>query len=321
MLTSPFAVDTIDERGGSVLVVAPGGTPPGPAALARLASLPCVVVAVDRSRDDKPPTHADLVVEPEVATIDAVLAGVEANPQAATALALLLRGAGERSVGAGLVAESAVYSMLQSGPELAQWRAEHPPRSRPDETEPELLVRRHGDRLDLQLNRPHVRNAFNAAMRDRLVEALALVVADDSITEVVLRGTGAAFCSGGDLDEFATFGDAPSAHLVRLTASVGRALFELRDRVRAEIHGHCAGSGIELPAFVGEVVARPDLAVSLPELAMGLIPGAGGTLSLPRRIGRHRTALLAVSGAVIDATTALEWGLVDAVRPDAGPLT
>jgi enoyl-CoA hydratase/carnithine racemase len=59
------------------------------------------------------------------------------------------------------------------------------------------------------------------------------------------------------------------------------------------------------------VRVRPDACFSLPELAMGLVPGAGGTVSLPRRIGRHRTAWLALTGATIDAATALDWGLAD----------
>jgi enoyl-CoA hydratase/carnithine racemase len=61
-------------------------------------------------------------------------------------------------------------------------------------------------------------------------------------------------------------------------------------------------------------VARPDTVIGLPEVAMGLIPGAGGTVSLPRRIGRHRTAWLALTGRTIDAPTAREWGLVDEIR-------
>ena len=59
------------------------------------------------------------------------------------------------------------------------------------------------------------------------------------------------------------------------------------------------------------MVARPDASFWLPELSLGLVPGAGGTVSLPRRIGRQRTAWLALSGRAIDAQTALDWGLVD----------
>ena len=92
-------------------------------------------------------------------------------------------------------------------------------------------------------------------------------------------------------------------------------MHELADRVTVELHGACFGSGIELPAFAGRVVAAPDTAIALPEIALGLIPGAGGTVSLPRRIGRRRTLLLALTGRTIDARTALEWGLVDELAP------
>jgi enoyl-CoA hydratase/carnithine racemase len=61
-------------------------------------------------------------------------------------------------------------------------------------------------------------------------------------------------------------------------------------------------------------VARPDTVIGLPEVSLGLIPGAGGTVSLPRRIGRHRTAWLALTGRTIDAATARAWGLVDEIE-------
>ena len=212
----------------------------------------------------------------------------------------------------GLAAESAVYSALQAGPEFAAWRAARPPRRRGDEGEPVTLVR-DGGCLEITLDRPHVRNALNTAMRDALVDAFALPALDPSITEVHLRGAGASFCAGGDLDEFGSFPDPATAHLIRLRQSVGRAIDAVADRVTAHLHGACAGSGIELPAFAGRVIAAPSTTISLPELSLGLIPGAGGTVSLPRRIGRHRTTRLALSGERLDAATALEWGLVDAI--------
>jgi enoyl-CoA hydratase/carnithine racemase len=73
------------------------------------------------------------------------------------------------------------------------------------------------------------------------------------------------------------------------------------------------GAGIELAACAGHVVATADTRIGLPEVAMGLIPGAGGTVSLPARIGRHRTAWLALTGRTLDAPTAHAWGLVDAL--------
>jgi enoyl-CoA hydratase/carnithine racemase len=62
------------------------------------------------------------------------------------------------------------------------------------------------------------------------------------------------------------------------------------------------------------VRAAPGTTMARPEVGLGLVPGAGGTVSLPRRIGRHRTALLALTGRTIDARTGLEWGLVDGLE-------
>ena len=73
------------------------------------------------------------------------------------------------------------------------------------------------------------------------------------------------------------------------------------------------GGGIELAAFADHIVAHPETAIALPEISLGLIPGAGGTVSITRRIGRHRTAALALTGQTIGADTALRWGLVDTI--------
>jgi enoyl-CoA hydratase/carnithine racemase len=121
------------------------------------------------------------------------------------------------------------------------------------------------------------------------------------------------FCSGGDLDEFGTLPDPATAHAIRSTRHPARLLHALEPRVECVVHGSCVGAGVELPAFATRVVARPDASFRLPELGMGLVPGAGGTVSLPRRIGRQRTAWLALTGVAIDVETALSWRLVDAI--------
>jgi enoyl-CoA hydratase/carnithine racemase len=141
-----------------------------------------------------------------------------------------------------------------------------------------------------------------------------LAAADPSITSVEWRGEGRAFCAGGDLDEFGSRPDPATAHLVRLQRSVGRLLAQLGKPTLTYVQGPTMGSGIELAAFTTTVVAASDTQIALPEIGLGLVPGAGGTVSLPRRIGRLRTAYLAFSGSVIDAGTALEWGLVDRVE-------
>jgi hypothetical protein len=256
----------------------------------------------------------DVVVR-SPAELEPILETARRTPLAAMALAQLLRQSAGLDVHQGLIAESLVYSTLQSGPEFAAWLSERPatPARQPN-PEPAVLVRRSDARLELTLNRPERRNAFSAQMRDALVEGLRPAVCDPSITEVVLRGAGPAFCSGGDLEEFGTLPDPATAHGIRATRNPGRLIARCADRVRVELHGACVGAGIELPAFAGQVVATEDAFFQLPELAMGLVPGAGGTISIPQRIGRQRTAYLALSGLRLDAASAHRWGLVDAIR-------
>ena len=243
---------------------------------------------------------------------DDVVAAVRAHPVAAVALALLLRATADLDVASALVAESATYSTLQAGPEHRAWLEGHTRKARPSDPEP-VRMSRAGGRLRLTLDRPHVRNAFDAATRDALLDGLAVAAADPSLTEIVIDGSGPSFCSGGDLDEFGTALDPATAHLVRVARSVGRAVHELRDRVMFVVHGACVGAGVELAAFAGRVVARPDATFRLPEVAMGLVPGAGGTVGIPRRVGMRRAAWLALTGNAIDAPTALDWGLVDEI--------
>jgi enoyl-CoA hydratase/carnithine racemase len=152
-------------------------------------------------------------------------------------------------------------------------------------------------------------------MRDALVSALLLAEADPTLTRVVLRGAGPAFCAGGDLTEFGSNPDGGQTHLLRTRGGAAAPLHRLSARVEAVVHGACIGAGIELPAFAATVRVRGEATFRLPEVQMGLIPGAGGTVSIPRRIGRHRTCWLALTGTAIDAATALRWELVDAVDP------
>ncbi len=280
-------------------------------AVGSLAMLPAVVVAVVSNPRARRPAWADVAVGPDSAELAATLETVTANPLASATLAVLLRDSEHRSVAQGLVAESTAYGLLQSGPEFAAWRHRVPVRNHPGGEGPVVLVERRDAQLEVTLHRPHVLNAFNAAMRDGLAAALHVALVDPTVTSVVLRGAGSAFCSGGDLDEFGSRTDSTTAHLIRLQRSAGRMLAELSARTTVHIHGPTVGSGIELAAFAGEVVADRATRISLPEVHLGLIPGAGGTVSLPRRIGRHATMLLALGSPWIDAGTALDWGLVD----------
>lgn len=245
--------------------------------------------------------------------LPALADAAEANPQAALTLKQVLR-AGALDVPAALDVESFAYSTLLGGPEFARWlqrRGRRPPPP-PPPREP-VLVAREADRLSVTLNRPERRNAYGREVRDALVHALWLALLDDTIDRVVLDGAGPTFCAGGDLAEFGTTPDPVTAHLVRTRAGAGRLLHELAARTEVRVHGSCVGAGTELPAFAGRVVAHPGTTFRLPEAGMGLIPGAGGTVSIPRRIGRWRALFMGLSGQPVDVPTALDWGLVDSI--------
>ena len=242
-------------------------------------------------------------------------AAAAANPQAATVLAGLLRWSGALDVPDALAAESLAYSTLLGGPEFRAWLSARGPRPLPPTVDEPVLAERDGAVLHLTLNRPERRNAYGAQVRDALVGLLEVARLDPGIERVVLRGAGPVFCAGGDLDEFGTTPDLVTAHLVRTRAGAALPMHAVRDRVEVHLHGACVGAGIEIPAYAGRIVAAPDTVLRLPEVAMGLVPGAGGTVSIPRRIGRHRTLWMALSGAPVAVDTALSWGLVDEVGP------
>lgn len=262
----------------------------------------------------------DLVITPDLPPpmIDQALENLVRSPVASTGLLQLLRQNSGLSVNQGLLLESLMYSTLQHGAEFESWLAQRNSKAEriqqvPVQAEPVTQTTRRDHELTITLNRQEKHNAFSAAMRDELCEALHLAQADASIERIRLKGRGPSFCSGGDLNEFGTARDAGLAHLTRTTRSPARLIHALADKTTAYLHGACVGAGIEMTAFAGHVTAREDTTFALPEVGFGLVPGAGGTVSIPRRIGRHRAGLLAISGCTIDAALALTWGLIDEI--------
>ena len=149
-------------------------------------------------------------------------AAVARSPRAAVACGQLVRqtaalapqpGAGTT---AALAAEAAAYSLLLGGPEFARWLAERGASRRREPPPEPVHLTREGAGLLIVLDDPGRRNAFSARMREALFDAMVLAEADDTIGSVTLRGTGPAFCAGGDLDEFGTAEDLVAAYLVRL---------------------------------------------------------------------------------------------------------
>ncbi len=248
--------------------------------------------------------------------LQAVVSGIEANPEASAVLVQVLRSTESLDVTQALTVESLAYATLQSGTEFKRWlaarRSDKAARVLPANDEL-VVVDRDGSSLKVVLNSPGTRNSLSAAMRDGLTQAFRLVAMDPAIEVVDVSANGPSFCAGGDLEEFGLVDDPVTAHRIRMLRMPARYLAASADRYRFNVHGACIGAGIELPAFAGHLSAAPDARFRLPEIGMGLIPGAGGCVSIPRRIGRQRTALMALTGQEVAAGRALEWGLVDLI--------
>jgi enoyl-CoA hydratase/carnithine racemase len=214
-----------------------------------------------------------------------------------------------------LQVESLAYSALLGGGAFRAWREAEPIAPCVQPAPGELRFEREDDHVTLTLAQPDTRNAMTAAMRDALFDALAAVLDDPSAPRVTLRGDGACFSTGGHLDEFGANPDLAQAHTIRTMRSIARLIDELGARIEVVFHGACIGSGLEGPAAAAKRTAREGAFFQLPELKMGLIPGAGGTATIPRAIGRHRACAMMLGGARVGAATALEWGLVHNIAP------
>ena len=244
--------------------------------------------------------------------IEALRTRVAAQPAAATVAAQVFRMTLDVSFEKALTLESLAYSMLLASSQFRDWRETTPVRVRVDD-DPRVLMDQQPDGLHIRLNRSTARNAFDARMRDELVEALSFALDHPDRPAVTLSGAGPAFSAGGDLDTFGQATDVGEAHLIRTLRSPAHLVRDLGDRITVCVHGACIGAGIEVPAAAARITARPGTHFRLPEVSMGLIPGAGGTATIARRIGRQRAFFMALSGDTIDLETALVWDLVDEV--------
>ena len=166
-----------------------------------------------------------------------------------------------------------------------------------------------GDVAVLTLNSPPV-NALSAAVRDGLAEGFREAIADASVKAIVLVCDGKTFIAGADISEF---GKAPK----------GASLFDVQNAIEnspkpvvAAIHGTALGGGLEVALSCHYRVAVPSARCGLPEVNIGLLPGAGGTQRLPRIVGVEKALEMVTSGQHVPAKVCLEMGLVDEVVPE-----
>lgn len=168
------------------------------------------------------------------------------------------------------------------------------------------------------LDRPRVLNAYNVQMRDDLFEVLGLIADDPSIRGAVFRGAGdRAFCAGADLTEFGTAPSQAIARRVRFERDVWARFLSLRKPLIAAIQGYCLGSGLEIALCCDIRLSSDDAEFGLPETALGMVPAAAGSQTLPRAVGISRALQMLLTGDRVDAVRARQMGLVNHVEPKA----
>jgi enoyl-CoA hydratase/carnithine racemase len=167
----------------------------------------------------------------------------------------------------------------------------------------------------LTLNRPAALNAINVQIRDDLAQILPAVAIDDEVRVAIVRGAGRAFSAGADVTEFGTAPSPVEAKRIRQLRPIWQLLAACPKPLIAAIHGYAIGAGVELAALCDIRLAAEGAVFAVPEVTLGLIPGAGGSQTLPRvvRPGWARQAVL--TGERFDAARALAIGLVNRVVP------
>jgi len=280
----------------------------------RIAAMPPFPVIGFGNRDHPLAATLDVLLESPMAA-EQLIEHIERAPHAAAVTVQLLRTIEGIDLQRALTVESLAYGLLQGSSEYAAWLAKSRAPT-PSAHAGKVRIERCDAELRVVLDRPTARNAIDRAMRDGLYEAFTVAANDSTIRTLRLRAVGKVFSAGGDLTEFGTTKDPATAHGIRCATLPAMALVQRVAVLDVHVQGPCVGAGLEIAAFAPRLTASRDAWFQLPELAMGLLPGAGGCVSVPRRIGRQRAASMMLSGQRIDAPTALAWGLIDAIEDE-----
>lgn len=176
-----------------------------------------------------------------------------------------------------------------------------------------ILVEKNNAVATITINRPTKLNALNKATIEELHNAFKQCEADTTIRAIIVTGAGEkAFVAGADISEFANFNISEGSELARKGQEL---LFDfvenLQTPVIAAINGFALGGGLELAMAAHIRIASNNAKMGLPEVTLGVIPGYGGTQRLPQLIGKGRANELIMTAQMIDAPTALSFGLVN----------
>ncbi|RFM22855.1 MAG: enoyl-CoA hydratase [Candidatus Thermochlorobacter aerophilum] len=167
----------------------------------------------------------------------------------------------------------------------------------------------------VQLNRPQVLNALNFELMNEMLHALQTLERDEEILAIVLTGNEKAFAAGADIKEFAARNSAQM--LAENPLEKWQHIEKFPKPLIAAVSGYALGGGCELILMCDIVIASETAKLGLPEVNIGVMPGAGGTQRLTHLIGKFKAMELILTGRTIDAQEAFALGLVSKVVPAA----
>lgn len=180
-----------------------------------------------------------------------------------------------------------------------------------------LLTELENQLLIVTINRPSALNALNVQTKEELKHLFTVYIPQhDTIKAVILTGAGEkAFVAGADIKYFETFTTESAAAFSKLGHETFDAIERLHTPVVAAVNGYALGGGCELAMACHVRIASEQAKFGQPEVNLGILPGYGGTQRLPQLIGKGRAIDMMLTGKLIDASTALAYGLVSAVVP------
>jgi enoyl-CoA hydratase/carnithine racemase len=177
-----------------------------------------------------------------------------------------------------------------------------------------VLVAREGVIARITLNRPDKRNALSLELMEELIDALDTIGADPDVRAVVIEGAGVAFSAGHDLSEMVGRDLPFYQRLFDVCTELMEKIHRLPQPVIAKVHGIATAAGCQLVAACDLAVAADDARFATPGVKIGLFCSTP-MVPLSRAIGRKRALEMLLTGELVDASTALEWGLVNRVVP------
>ncbi|MEJ2186528.1 MAG: enoyl-CoA hydratase-related protein [Gemmatimonadota bacterium] len=180
----------------------------------------------------------------------------------------------------------------------------------------QIQIEKKDGQATVVIARPEKLNALNDATIGELRDAFQELAGDDDVRGILVTGEGEkAFVAGADIAELAQMNALTGIETSRRGQDVFRFIERLPKPVIAAVNGYALGGGLELALACHLRIAADNARFGLPEVTLGIIPGYGGTVRLPRLVGRGRALQMILTGAMIDANEALNIGLVNQVVP------